>query len=79
MIWNNADSPHPALNSSPLTYGWKEIGGYYVPLWYEGNMLPDKVTITPGLDASSSSDADEETGSVEWSEHSDPEELDVEC
>ena len=44
IVWRLAHTPEPTKNVHPLNYGWTDNGdGHYVPQWFVGEPLPDKL------------------------------------
>ena len=43
-LWANADKCNPSEGSCPSNFGWEKDGEKWVPTWYIGPLLPDKLT-----------------------------------
>ncbi|KAK6167267.1 hypothetical protein SNE40_021340 [Patella caerulea] len=44
MLWINALELDPTMGRCPTNYGWKNNGnGYFIPHWFDGESLPQKV------------------------------------
>ena len=81
----NADKTNPSQGSNPSNFGWEKNGEMWVPTWYIGPPLPEKLAeaSVEGQEAEeergeeAEEDSDEEEDGV-WSEHSEDEDDDEE-
>ena len=43
IMWRLSHTPEPTKDIHPLDFGWIDSDGHYVPRWFEGEPLPDKL------------------------------------
>ena len=43
ILWSRADTTHLDKDINSLDYGWQEKDGHFIPLWYNGNCLPESL------------------------------------
>ena len=44
ILWTRAGTRDPTDGIHPLSYGWVNNNGHFLPLWFEGNALPTSLT-----------------------------------
>ena len=43
ILWSRADTTHPDKDINSRDYGWQKKDGHFIPLWYDGDCLPESL------------------------------------
>ena len=45
VLWSRAGTSNPTSGIHPLSNGWVDINGHFLPFWFEGHSLPSSLTV----------------------------------